>query len=70
MEKNFSGTCLISFVVNASGSPEQLKVVRSLGPDFDQSALDAVKQYRFEPAMFNGQPVAVSVKVEVNFKRF
>ena len=69
-EKNFSGSCLISFVVNASGSPEQLKVVRSLGPDFDQSALDAVKQYRFEPAMFSGQPVAVSLKVEVNFKRF
>ncbi len=69
-EKNFSSSCLISFIVNASGSPEQLKVVRSLGPDFDQSALDAVKQYRFEPAMFSGQPVAVSLKVEVNFKRF
>jgi TonB family protein len=69
-EKKFSGSCLISFIVNASGSPEQLKVVRSLGPDFDQSALDAVKQYRFEPAMFNSQPVAVSLKVEVNFQRF
>jgi|SRR5579871_4332901 len=69
-EKNFSGSCLISFVVNASGSPEQLKVVRSLGSDFDQSALDAVKQYRFKPAMFNDQPVPVALKVEVNFKRF
>ena len=69
-EKNFSGSCLISFVVNASGSPEQLKVVRSLGSDFDQSALDAVKQYRFEPAMFSGKPVPVSLKIEVAFKRF
>jgi TonB family protein len=69
-EKNFSGSCLISFVVNASGLPEQLKVVRSLGSDFDQSALDAVKQYRFEPAMFGGKPVPVGLKIEVAFKRF
>ena len=50
-------------MVDASGLPERVTIVKSLGPDFDQSARDAVKQYRFEPAIFKGQPVPVSVKL-------
>ena len=38
--------------------------------DFDAQALEAVEQYRFKPAMKAGEPVAVTMKVEVNFKRF
>jgi TonB family protein len=68
--KSFSGTCLVSFVVDSSGVPEQVKVVESLGADFDESAVAAVKQYRFKPAVYRGQPVPVGLKVEVNFKRF
>jgi TonB family protein len=69
-EKDFSGSCLVSLVVDSSGLPERVTVVKSLGADFDESAVEAVKQYRFEPAMFKGQPVPVSLKVEVNFRRF
>ena len=69
-EKDFSGNCLVSFVVDSSGVPEQVRVGKSLGDDFDERAVEAVKQYRFEPAMYKGQPVAVSLKVEVNFRRF
>ena len=69
-EKNFSGTCLVSLVVDASGSAQQVKIVRPLSPDFDQSALHAVQQYKFKPAMFKGKPVPVSLKVEVKFTRF
>ena len=36
----------------------------------DQSALDAVNQYRFKPATLNGQPVSVLINIEVQFRIF
>jgi protein TonB len=50
--------------------PENLHVERSLTPDFDKHAMDAVRQYKFKPAMRLGKPVAVSIRIEVNFKRY
>jgi TonB family protein len=66
----FDGTSLIGFVVDKTGTPRDVKVLRSLGPDFDDSAVKAVQLYRFIPAMRSGEPVAVALKVEVNFKKF
>jgi TonB family protein len=66
----FDGTCLIGLVVDETGTPRDVHVVRSLKADFDAKALEAVEQYRFKPAMKAGEPVAVTLKVEVNFKRF
>jgi TonB family protein len=66
----FEGTCLIGLVVDETGTPRDVHVVRSLKADFDAQALEAVEQYRFKPAMKAGEPVAVTLKVEVNFKRF
>jgi protein TonB len=34
----------------------------------DEKAIEAVKQYRFKPAMLNGKAVPVEVNVEVNFR--
>jgi protein TonB len=36
----------------------------------DENAVEAVKQYRFKPAMENGKPVAVYLNVEVLFAIF
>jgi bla regulator protein blaR1 len=69
-KSKFEGTCLIGFVVDESGMPRDVKVVRSLSADFDTKAVEAVEQYRFTPAMKAGEPVAVTLKVEVKFERF
>ena len=66
----FEGSCVVGMVVDASGAPHDVHITRSLGPDFDASAIKAVQQYRFDPAMRAGEPVAVSVNVEVNFKKY
>jgi protein TonB len=36
----------------------------------DEKAVEAVQQYKFKPAMKNGLPVAVYLRVEVNFRSF
>jgi outer membrane biosynthesis protein TonB len=34
----------------------------------DQNAVEAVKQYRFQPGQFQGKPVPVEIQVSVNFR--
>jgi TonB family protein len=66
----FSGIAVVSIAVNTDGKPEQVHVVKSLGPEFDKAAVAAVEQYRFRPALQKGKPVPVKVNVEVNFRRY
>ncbi len=69
-KEKFEGTCLLNLIVDESGTPQDVHITRSLSPDFDANAIKAVEQYRFSPAMREGKPVAVSLNIEVNFKRF
>lgn len=64
----YQGVSMVSLIVDATGKPVNLKIVRRLGMGLDEKALEAVKQYRFHPAMFHGKPVPVAISVEVNFR--
>jgi TonB family protein len=64
------GVVLINMVVDEQGLPQHLHVSRGLGDGLNEKAVEAVKQYRFKPAMENGKPVAVWLNVEVEFKIF
>jgi bla regulator protein BlaR1 len=66
----YQGVCVISTVVDAQGNPTQVQVLRQLGMGLDKKAVEAVKQYKFKPAMRLGNPVAVEVKIEVNFRLY
>jgi bla regulator protein blaR1 len=66
----YQGVCVISTIVDVKGNPQRVRVVRPLGKGLDKKAVEAVKQYRFEPAMLHGKPVAVEVNIEVNFRIF
>jgi protein TonB len=50
--------------------PQNVHVERALGMGLDEKAIEAVRQYRFRPAMKNGVPVPVEIKVEVNFRLY
>ena len=62
-----SGAVLIGLVVSSTGEPKDVHVVKSLDKEVDQSAVDAVQKWRFEPATKDGKPVAVKVSVEIRF---
>jgi protein TonB len=66
----YQGTCVLWLIVGPDGHPRDIKVARSLGMGLDQKAIDAVRQWKFEPAMKDGQPVAVQINVEVNFRLY
>ena len=63
-----SGVVLVRMVVSSQGVPVNVEVARSVDKEIDQSAVDAVRQWRFEPAMKEGKPVAVRVTAEIRFQ--
>jgi protein TonB len=63
----FQGTVMLWVVIGPDGRPRDIRVARSLGMGLDQKAIEAVKAWRFEPAMLDGRAVPVEVNIEVTF---
>ena len=63
----YQGTCTLMLVVDASGHPTNIRVASSLGMGLDEKAIEAVKNWRFEPSMKDGHAVRVEIAVEVEF---
>lgn len=66
----YQGTVVLWLVVDAAGRPQQIRVQRALGMGLDEKAIEAVKQWKFDPAKKDGQPVPVMINVEVNFRLY
>jgi periplasmic protein TonB len=62
------GDVVLEIVVRRDGTVGNVRVLRALGAGLDQRAADAVRQWRFGPAMRAGAPVDVVVEVSVEFK--
>jgi protein TonB len=60
------GVVILETIIDTRGSVEAVHVLRGY-PLLDQAAIDAVKQWRFTPALLNGEPVPVVMTVTVNF---
>ena len=66
----FQGTVVLWVIVGADGRTHDIRVYRSLGMGLDENAIEAIRQWRFEPGRKDGIPVAVQVNVEVNFRLY
>jgi protein TonB len=63
----YQGVCTLGLIVGADGRPSNIRVLSSLGMGLDEKAIEAVKNWKFEPAMKEGHPVRVEIAVEVDF---
>jgi bla regulator protein blaR1 len=66
----YQGVCVVSVVVDKEGKTRDIRVERHLEMGLDEKAVEAVRQYKFEPARRFGKPVAVQVHIEINFRVF
>ncbi|HWO36839.1 MAG TPA: TonB family protein [Candidatus Acidoferrum sp.] len=65
-QTRISGTVRLHAIIGKNGGVEQLQVV-SGHPLLVQSALDAVRQWRYQPTLLNGDPVEVDTEIDVIF---
>jgi len=66
-EAFIEGTVKISTVITAEGRPSETRIVHGLNAEEDRTAVEALKQWRFQPGTKDGKPVNVRVIVEVAF---
>jgi TonB family protein len=64
------GTVLIEVAVDERGTPESVSVLSPIGFGLDSRAMDAVRQWRFRPALKEGRPIRSVTTVEVKFRIF
>jgi TonB family protein len=67
-EGRISGVVVLAVAINRKGTVDAVKIARSLKPEFDQSAIAAVRRWEFVPATKDGETVAVQMHVEITFK--
>ncbi len=61
------GVLILEAKVGKDGKVKEAAIIRSI-PLLDQAAIDAVKQWEYEPFLVNGEPMAFIVTVTVRFK--
>ena len=67
----YQGEVMITLIVDAQGNPINPRVVRPLGMGLDEKALEAVRKYKFKPALKDGRtPVPVIITIAVNFRLY
>jgi TonB family protein len=67
-KRGTEGTVNLEIVVRRDGSVGDVRVLRGLATDFDARAIQAVRQWRFDPGRLKGTPVDVVVQVSVEFR--
>ena len=64
----YQGTVVLYIEVTPDGHASNMKVVKSLGLGLDEKAMEAVKQWKFQPGKKDGKAVTVAATIEVNFR--
>jgi len=67
LQYNIKGNVRLSVVFSRDGRIDDVKVVSGLGHGLDEAAIDAVKQFKFTPAMRSGQAVSVKMEIVISF---
>ncbi len=62
------GTVIVECVVDCNGIPVNLRILKGLPMGLNETTLDAVSRWRFQPAMLDGRPVSVWYNLTVNFR--
>jgi TonB family protein len=67
-QRGISGEVVLEIVVLRDGTVGRVRVLNGLGGGLDEKAIEAVRQWKFDPARLRGTPVDVMVEVAVEFK--
>ena len=63
---NVEGNVMLDMRIDEAGMVSEVRVIRG-HPLLDQAAIDAVRQWRYQPTLLNGEPVPVQTTVSISF---
>ena len=66
-KKKIQGTVVLDTTISKEGAIEDLHLVKTPDPSLAESAMKAVRTWRYRPYLLNGEPVAVKTTVNVTF---
>jgi TonB family protein len=68
--KRIEGICMVRLIVDADGVPQHMSVVRCVDTSLEEPSLEAVRQYRFKPAIrkTDGKPIPITMAVEISYR--
>jgi TonB family protein len=64
---NYQGSVSIKLIVDSQGNPQDVRLASHLGMGLEEKAIEAVRQYKFKPAMYQGHAVSVQIVIDVDF---
>ena len=69
LKYSIQGVHTISFVINTQGMPEQIEIVKSLGPSFEKECKRLIENMpAWKPARLNGKPVPSKISLPLTFQ--
>ena len=69
LDDRVSGAVTVEYVVDTKGRVKNVRVTQSSPRGvFDRAATDAIREWRYRPAIYNGQPVEVPVRALIRFE--
>jgi len=67
-EQGIQGAVVLRAVIGKDGGLMSLSAINTADRDLTEAALEAVKQWRYEPTLLNGQPIEVVTTITLNFR--
>jgi len=67
-QQGITGTVMLRAVISTAGEPLNPEVVNTVDPGLARAALDAFRQWRYQPTLLNGEPVEVVTTVMMRFE--
>jgi TonB family protein len=68
-QQGIAGTVMVRAIISKTGEPLNPVVINTtVHPGLAQAALDAVRQWRYQPTLLNGQPVEIITNIDVTFE--
>ncbi|HEU4578666.1 MAG TPA: TonB family protein, partial [Polyangiaceae bacterium] len=67
LDAGLTADVLLRLRVEADGSVSEAEVLQPAGHGFDEAAVSAARQFKFEPAQRNGKPVAARIPFRYSF---
>jgi hypothetical protein len=59
----------LALTIDQNGKPQDIRIVKSLGPFWDARVVDAVSHFHFRPGTIDNQPTPIDLNLAVNIAR-